>query len=154
VKVDRDERPDVDARYQRAVQAIVQQGGWPLTGFLTPGAELFYGGTYFPPQPLHGRPSFREVLERVVEVWRGERDRVRTQAGALRNLLAPELDQTVPGELSELALADATHRILATADRTHGGFGSQPKFPHPSTIELLLHRWCDTPEPMARAVIH
>jgi len=154
VKVDRDERPDVDARYQRAVQAIAQQGGWPLTGFLTPGAELFYGGTYFPPLTLHGRPSFREVLERVLEVWRSERDRVHAQAGALRELLVAHLDETVPGELGSLALDDAVHRILATADRTHGGFGTQPKFPHPSTVMLLLHRWCDTPEPTVRAVIH
>ena len=154
VKVDRDERPDVDARYQRAVQAIVQQGGWPLTGFLTPGAELFYGGTYFPPHAVHGRPSFREVLERVLEVWRGDRERVQAQAGTLKDLLAAQLDESVPGELSDLALDDATHRILATADRAHGGFGSQPKFPHPSTIQLLLQRWCDNPAATPRAVIH
>ena len=154
VKVDRDERPDVDARYQRAVQAIVQQGGWPLTGFLTPGAELFFGGTYFPPQTQHGRPSFREVLERVLEVWRSERERVQAQAGTLRDLLVAQLDESVPGELSDLALDDATHRILATADRAHGGFGSQPKFPHPSTIQFLLQRWCDSPAATLRAVIH
>ncbi len=154
VKVDRDERPDVDARYQRAVQAIVQQGGWPLTGFLTPRAELFYGGTYFPPQALQGRPSFREVLERVLEVWRAERDRVQAQAEGLRDLLTAQLDESVPGELSDLALDDATHRILATADRAHGGFGGAPKFPHPSTIQFLLHRWCDTSAPTLRAVIH
>jgi uncharacterized protein len=154
VKVDRDERPDVDARYQRAVQAITQQGGWPLTGFLTPDAELFFGGTYFPPRALHGRPSFREVLTRVLDVWRGQRERVHAQARALRDLLGAHLDETVPGELSALALDDATHRILATADRTHGGFGTQPKFPHPSTALLLLHRWCDTPDPTVRSVIH
>jgi hypothetical protein len=154
VKVDRDERPDVDARYQRAVQTITQQGGWPLTGFLTPEAELFFGGTYFPPQPLHGRPSFREVLTRVLDVWRGERPKVQSQARALRELLAAHLDETVPGELSALGLDDATHRILATADRTYGGFGTQPKFPHPSTLSFLLHRWCDTPDSTVRAVIH
>ena len=154
VKVDRDERPDVDARYQRAVQAITQQGGWPLTGFLTPDAELFFGGTYFPPRALHGRPSFREILTRVLDVWRGQRDRVHAQARALRDLLSAHLDETVAGDLSALALDDATHRILATADRTHGGFGTQPKFPHPSTVLFLLHRWCDTPEPTLRSVIH
>jgi uncharacterized protein len=154
VKVDRDERPDVDARYQRAVQAITQQGGWPLTGFLTPDAELFFGGTYFPPRALQGRPSFREVLTRVLDVWRGERERVHKQARALRDLLSAHLDETVAGDLSALALDDAAHRILATADRTHGGFGTQPKFPHPSTVLLLLHRWCDTPDPTVRSVIH
>ena len=154
VKVDRDERPDVDARYQRGVQAIAQQGGWPLTGFLTPEGELFFGGTYFPPEPQQGRPSFREVLTRVLEVWRSERPRVQAQAQALRELLVPHLDETVPGELDALALDDATHRILATVDRTNGGFGTQPKFPHPTTVLFLLHRWCDTPEPTVRAVIH
>src|SRR6266478_2718149 len=130
VKVDRDERPDVDARYQRAVQAIARQGGWPLTGFLTPDAQLFHGGTYF-----------REILERVLAVWRQERGRVRAQAEALRDALAGHLDEAAPGELSDLVLADATHGILATADRAHGGFGSRPKFPHPATVEFLLHRW-------------
>ena len=154
VKVDRDERPDVDARYQRAVQAISRQGGWPLTGFLTPGAELFFGGTYFPTQSLHGRPSFREILERVVAVWRGERGNVLAQAQALRATLAEHLDDAQPGEVSDPVLADAAHRILATADRLHGGFGIRPKFPHPSTVEYLLHRWCDAPEPTLRSVIH
>ncbi|HEY9382164.1 MAG TPA: thioredoxin domain-containing protein [Gemmatimonadales bacterium] len=154
VKVDRDERPDVDARYQRAVQAITRQGGWPLTGFLTPAAELFFGGTYFPPSPQRGQPSFREVLTRILAVWREARDRVESQARALREVLTAELEVAVPGTLSELALDDATHRILATADRTYGGFGSQPKFPHPVTIEFLLHRWCDDPDPTVSAVIH
>ncbi len=154
VKVDRDERPDVDARYQRAVQAITRQGGWPLTGFLTPAAELFFGGTYFPPRAMRGQPSFREVLTRILAVWREERDRVHAQARALREVLTSQLEETVPGTLSPLALDDATHRILATADRTHGGFGNQPKFPHPVTIAFLLHRWCDTPDATVRAVIH
>src|ERR1041385_2915102 len=154
VKVDRDERPDVDARYQRAVQAIARQGGWPLTGFLTPDAQLFHGGTYFPPESAPGRPSFREMLERVLAVWRGERGRVRAQAEALRDALAGNLDEAAPGGISDLVLADATHGILATADRHHGRLGSRPKFPHPATVEFLLHRWCDAPEPTLRAVIH
>jgi uncharacterized protein YyaL (SSP411 family) len=154
VKVDRDERPDVDARYQRAVQAITRQGGWPLTGFLTPEAELFFGGTYFPPRSSRGRPSFREILTRILELWRDERAKVLTQARALRDVLSSHFDETVPGTLDALALDDAAHRILATADRSHGGFGTQPKFPHPATITFLLHRWCDTPEPTVRGVIH
>ena len=153
VKVDRDERPDVDARYQRAVQAITRQGGWPLTGFLTPEAELFFGGTYFPPEPAHGRPSFRQVLERVEEVWRTERASVARQATSLRETLIGYLDETAPGEVTSLALADAGHRILAAADRVHGGFGASPKFPHPATLLFLLHRWCDAPEATLQAVI-
>ncbi|MFW6206081.1 MAG: thioredoxin domain-containing protein, partial [Gemmatimonadota bacterium] len=83
VKVDRDERPDVDARYQRAVQSLIGVGGWPLTAFLTPDGEVFHGGTYFPPEPAHGRPSFRRVLEEVARVWREEQSRVRELAGAV-----------------------------------------------------------------------
>ncbi|HLG04942.1 MAG TPA: DUF255 domain-containing protein, partial [Gemmatimonadales bacterium] len=154
VKVDRDERPDVDARYQRAVQAVARQGGWPLTGFLTPQAELFFGGTYFPPQSAPGRPSLREVLERVLQVWRAEPEKVIAQASSLRQLLSAHLDETAPGETSPLRLRDATHRIIAMADRAHGGFGNAPKFPHPVTVIFLLHRWCETPEPTIRAVIH
>ena len=146
VKVDRDERPDVDARYQRAVQAITRQGGWPLTGFLTTDAELFFGGTYFSPEPAHGRPSFRQILERVVEVWRTERAGVARQAKALSETLGGYLDETAPGEVTGPALADAGHRILAAADRVHGGFGASPKFPHPATLLFLMHRWCDAPE--------
>ena len=154
IKVDRDERPDVDARYQRAVQAVARQGGWPLTGFLTPEAELFFGGTYFPPQALYGRPSFLDVLGRVLEVWRGERDRVTAQALAVRNLLTTGLVESLPGEVTPLVLDDAAHRMLATADRSHGGFGGAPKFPHPATLTFLLHRWCDTPEPTVRSVLY
>jgi uncharacterized protein YyaL (SSP411 family) len=154
VKVDRDERPDVDARYQRAVQAIARQGGWPLTGFLTPDAQLFHGGTYFPPESAPGRPSFRQVLERVLAAWREDRGNLRAQADALRGALAAHLDEAAPGPVSEHVLADAAHGVLATADRAHGGFGMRPKFPHPSTVEFLLHRYCDAPEPTLRAVIH
>lgn len=153
VKVDRDERPEVDTRYQRAVQAITGQGGWPLTGFLTPEGELFFGGTYFPPEPAHGRPSFRQVLERVEDVWRSDRSRVTEQSRVLRDALTRYLDESAPGTLSSPAIADAGHRILATADRIHGGFGREPKFPHPATLLFLLHRWCDAPEPTLRAVI-
>ncbi len=153
VKVDRDERPDVDARYQRGVQAITRQGGWPLTAFLTPGAELFFGGTYFPPEPAEGQASFRQILERVDQVWRTNRPDVDRQAAALREALTAYLDETSPGAATAPVIADAAHRILASADRVHGGFGSQPKFPHPGTLLFLLHRYCDAPEPTVRDVI-
>ncbi|HET9275850.1 MAG TPA: thioredoxin domain-containing protein [Gemmatimonadales bacterium] len=154
VKVDRDERPDVDARYQRAVQAITRQGGWPLTGFLTPDARLFYGGTYFPPEGQAGRPGFREVLERVLEVWRNSRDQVEAQAGSLLSALAQHLDEAAPGEIPPDLLPAATARIVAAADRAHGGFGSRPKFPHASTLAVLLRRWADTGDATLRAVLH
>src|SRR5712692_918778 len=91
VKVDRDERPDVDARYQRAVQALTGQGGWPLTGFLTADGDVFYGGTYFPPDGKYGRPGFRAVLERVREIYRAEKDKVAATARELRGHVAAAL---------------------------------------------------------------
>ncbi len=154
VKVDRDERPDVDTRYQRAVQAVTRQGGWPLTGFLTPEAELFFGGTYFPPVSHPGRPSFREVLDRVLAVWRESRGQVEAQARAVRQVLTESLDEALPGELPEGLLPEATRRIVAAADRACGGFGEQPKFPHASTVALLLRRWADTGDATVRAVLH
>ena len=154
VKVDRDERPDVDTRYQRAVQAVSRQGGWPLTGFLTPQAELFFGGTYFPPVGRTGQPAFRDVLDRVLTVWRESRGQVESQAAALRDVLAQSLDEALPGEVPPDLLPAATARILVAADRAHGGFGRQPKFPHASTVATLLRRWADTGDPTLRAVLH
>ncbi len=144
IKVDRDERPDVDARYQRAVQLLIQQGGWPLTAFLTPDGQVFYGGTYFPPDNRHGRPAFRTVLERVLEAWHERRDQVLGQAAAIRETLDAHLDEAHPGELSSALVSGAVAQMARAFDPVHGGFGSQPKFPHPGAILLLLHRWHDT----------
>ena len=141
VKVDRDERPDVDARYQRAVQAITGQGGWPLTAFLTPDGEVFYGGTYFPPEGKYGRPGFRTVLEQVLDVYRNQRDRVGVQAGALRQLLADHLDEVERGDVTPRLLEAAVDGMSEVFDSRHGGFGTQPKFPHPTAVTLLLHVW-------------
>src|SRR5882724_8509928 len=104
IKVDRDERPDVDARYQRAVQALTRQGRWPLTAFLTPAGEVFYGGTYFPPDGMHGRQGFRTVLESVLEAYRSRREQVQSQADAIRQALVADLDESAPGELSSQVL--------------------------------------------------
>src|SRR5436853_4993734 len=93
IKVDRDERPDVDARYQRAVQALTRQGGWPLTAFLTPAGEVFHGGTYFPPDGKYGRPGFRTVLESVLDAYRTRRNHVQAQADAIRRALVADLDE-------------------------------------------------------------
>ncbi len=153
VKVDRDERPDVDARYQRAVQSFTGQGGWPLTAFLTPAGETFYGGTYFPPDGKFGRPGFRSVLEQVLRVYREQRTQVTTQAAAIRDLIAESLDESGPGEASAALLAGAVRAMERVFDFTHGGFGSAPKFPHPAAIGLLLHRWWDHPEPVVRDMI-
>ena len=152
VKVDRDERPDVDTRYQRAVQAITGQGGWPLTAFLTPDGEVFFGGTYFPPDGKFGRPGFRSVLEQVVQVYAQQRDRVQAQAGALRRALEQHLDESGPGTPSQTLLDQAAKSIAQLFDSKHGGFGTQPKFPHPAALRFLLARWRDGGEAWARDI--
>ena len=140
VKVDRDERPDVDARYQSAVAAITGQGGWPLTVFLTPAGHPYFGGTYIPPDNRYGRPGFPSVLTTLAEVWRTRRDEaLETAASAMA---AIEHNESFSGRGGELSLA-LTDKIAASIhkqfDPRHGGFGAQPKFPHPGALDLLLH---------------
>jgi uncharacterized protein YyaL (SSP411 family) len=144
VKVDRDEMPDVDARYQRAVQSLAGQGGWPLTAFLTPDGEVFHGGTYFPPRDAHGRPSFRRVLREVARVWDEERDRARSVAEAVADRLATVLTgEAAPGELGDEMIGQAVDALAAVFDARHGGFGRSPKFPNVGGLGLLLDRWLD-----------
>ncbi|MBW3553694.1 MAG: thioredoxin domain-containing protein [Gemmatimonadetes bacterium] len=147
VKVDRDERPDVDARYQRAVQAISGQGGWPLTAFLTPAGEVFHGGTYFPPEDAHGRPSFRRVLREVARVWTEERERAERAAGAVGERLAETLTaEAAPGDLDPSLLDHAVEALAEAFDFRHGGFGRAPKFPNPGGLELMLETWRESEE--------
>ena len=153
IKVDRDERPDVDARYQRAVQALTQQGGWPLTAFLTPKGEVFFGGTYFPPDGRYGRPGFRSVLGSVLEAYRSRPDQVQAQAQAISRVIAENLDEGAPGEPSPDMLEGAVAQMTRIFDPVNGGFGSQPKFPHPGALTLLLHRWYDQPSETVRNII-
>ena len=139
VKVDRDERPDVDSRYQAAVSAISGQGGWPLTAFLTPDGRPYFGGTYFPPGDRYGRPGFGRVLETMAQVWRDRRDEALESASSV--MAAIEQNESFSGRDGELTLA-LVDKIAAAAlkqfDPRNGGFGSQPKFPHPSVLDLLL----------------
>jgi len=153
VKVNREERPDVDARYQRAVQALTRQGGWPLTAFLTSEGQVFYGGTYFPPDGKYGRPGLRTVLSGVLDAWRSRRDQIETQAAAIRHAIDRPHDDATPGPLDPTLLDRAVRSILEIADPVNGGFGGQPKFPHPGAIQLLLARWWDDPKPELRAAI-
>jgi uncharacterized protein YyaL (SSP411 family) len=153
IKVDRDERPDVDARYQRAVQALTRQGGWPLTAFLTPAGEVFYGGTYFPPDGAHGRPGFRAVLESVLEAYRSRRGQVESQAEAVRRVVGEDLNETAPGDASLATLDDAIAGMARAFDPVNGGFGRAPKFPHPGAMTLLLHRLWDSPDDPARDIL-
>ena len=153
IKVDRDERPDVDARYQRAVQTLTQQGGWPLTAFLNPKGEVFFGGTYFPPDGQYGRPGFRSVLASVLDAYRARPDQVQAQAQAIRRVLEEHLDESAPGEVGPATLDAAVDQMVRVFDPVNGGFGSQPKFPHPGALTLLLHRWYDQPSEQIRTII-
>ncbi|MFF4841829.1 thioredoxin domain-containing protein [Streptomyces collinus] len=145
VKVDREERPDVDAVYMEAVQAATGQGGWPMTVFLTPDAEPFYFGTYFPPEPRHGMPSFRQVLEGVRHAWDERRDEVGEVAGKIvRDLAQREIAfQTaqVPGEQET---AQALLGLTREYDHQRGGFGGAPKFPPSMVLEFLLRHHART----------
>ncbi|WP_268220643.1 thioredoxin domain-containing protein [Streptomyces sp. EMB24] len=145
VKVDREERPDVDAVYMEAVQAATGQGGWPMTVFLTPDAEPFYFGTYFPPAPRHGMPSFRQVLEGVRQAWQERRDEVGEVAGKItRDLAGRELSvggDEMPGEQE---LAQALLGLTREYDPQRGGFGGAPKFPPSMVIEFLLRHHART----------
>jgi uncharacterized protein YyaL (SSP411 family) len=143
IKVDRDERPDVDARYQRAVQALSGVGGWPLTAFLTPGGEVFYGGTYFPPQPLPGRHSFRQALTSILKIWSEQRDRVTTQAAAITKVVRESLDEHAPADPTEALLLQAEAILERNFEPTYGGWGRGPKFPHPAALTFLISRWAD-----------
>ena len=142
IKVDRDERPDIDSRYQVAVQAISGQGGWPLTAFLTPDGKPFYGGTYFPPHDHYGRPSFRRVLTTIADAYREKNGDVLEQAGLVENAIAhSESFDGKSGEFSAAAVQEIVDAALRMFDETNGGFGSAPKFPHPSIIELLIDQY-------------
>ncbi len=156
IKVDREERPDVDGLYMRAVQALTGRGGWPLTAFLTPEGEPFYGGTYFPPEPRHGMPAFRQVLDAVAGAWRNRREEVLENAAGLADMLRRAAIETVPAEEgagdppADGALTDGAFRALARRfDPDHGGFGSAPKFPQPTTLEFLLAHGAAADEPAA-----
>lgn len=147
VKVDRDERPDVDSRYQSAISAISGQGGWPLTGFLLPDGRPFYGGTYFPPVDQQGRPSFRRVLLAVAEAYRNKHEELLKTADALADAVAKaEVFSGAHGKL-DLAVVDAQISAMTQQfDVRHGGFGRAPKFPHPSAVDMLLERYRQTGE--------
>ena len=141
VKVDREERPDVDAVYMDAVVALTGQGGWPLTVFLTPGGEPFFGGTYFPPEPRHGLPSFRQVLRAVADAYRERPEDVAAQAGALVDALRRSAETEPSREpLTEALLAEAEYGLVSQLDPRWGGFGHAPKFPPTSVLEFLLRR--------------
>jgi uncharacterized protein len=141
IKVDREERPDVDAICMEACQAITGHGGWPLNAFLTPEQAPFYAGTYFPPESRHGLPSWRMVLDAIADAWHNKRDQIVSQGAQFVETLGAtaRLDPS-PEAIEQQGLTDALSTLAATYDRVNGGFGRAPKFPPASTIELLLSR--------------
>ncbi len=154
IKVDREERPDVDAVYMEAVQAMTGHGGWPLTVFLTPDGQPFYGGTYFPPEPRGGLPAFHELLAAVAAAWRSRRHDVLASAAGLTEALRQAVPQPTGDERSGPELLDrAVVGLMGRADHQHGGFGSAPKFPQASSLSFLLGRHVRTARSDLLAVV-
>jgi hypothetical protein len=142
VKVDRDERPDIDSRYQAAVSAVSGQGGWPLTAFLTPDGKPFYGGTYFPPNDGYGRPSFKRVLLSIASAYKEKNGDVVEQAKMVESAIAQsESFAGRSGRVSGSIIAAIEKSAFSMFDPQHGGFGQAPKFPHPSALDLLIERY-------------
>jgi uncharacterized protein YyaL (SSP411 family) len=142
VKVDRDERPDIDSRYQAAVSAISGQGGWPLTAFLTPDGKPFYGGTYFPPNDQYGRPSFKRVLVAISDAYHEKNGEVVEQAKMVESALSQsESFAGRSGEFSPGLIDAIVKSVLGMFDPSNGGFGSAPKFPHPAALDLLIDQY-------------
>ena len=161
IKVDREERPDLDGIYMQAVQAMTGQGGWPMTVFLTPSGEPFYGGTYFPPEDRHGLPGFRRILLSVSEAWRAKRDDVRRAADSVLEMYAAAEATTgerraAPGEAGGVTadtIQQAYRDIARRFEPMAGGFGGAPKFPQAMAHDFLLRRWARTGDERALHIV-
>ena len=139
IKVDREERPDLDGIYMDAVQSMTGQGGWPLSAFLTPDGRPFFAGTYFPKDPAHGMPSFRQVLEAIAEAWRDRREAIERQGGRIVEAISRAASMNASQEpLTDEISANAFAELGKAFDERWGGFGGAPKFPQPMTMEFLL----------------
>ncbi len=153
IKVDREERPDLDQVYQHALALMGEQGGWPLTMFLTPDGEPFWGGTYFPPEQRWGRPGFRQVLEAISQAYRSKSEDVGKNVGVLREALQ-RLGQPQPGgAISRRQLDPVAERLLRETDQINGGIGTAPKFPQCGIFELLWRAWKRTRQPPFRDAV-
>lgn len=142
IKVDREERPDIDQIYMTAVQAMTGHGGWPLTVFLTPDGVPFYGGTYFPKEARHGMPAFRDVLLAVAEAWRSRRQEILAGTSRVREFLEQQVRAIAPRDQLDVdILRRAARLLLQSYDPVNGGFGQAPKFPQPVNLEFLLRAY-------------
>lgn len=154
VKVDREERPDIDHLYMSALHALGEQGGWPLTMFLTPDGDPFWGGTYFPPAPRWGKPGFRQVLEGVADAWRGQKDAVTKNTAALRGALAAMAAER-PGALPDAAMLDAVaQRLMRGVDPVQGGMRGAPKFPNPPIFHFIWQNSFRSGDMFERESVH
>ncbi len=152
VKVDRDERPDIDSRYQAAVGALTGQGGWPLTAFLTPDGKPFYGGTYFPPADAYGRPSFKRVLLSIAEAYRDKHGEVLEQAKMVESAISrAESFSGGGGKVSATVIDAIAESARKMFDEVNGGFGAAPKFPHPAALDLVMDQYVRTGSSKDRA---
>ncbi|MCS7083744.1 MAG: thioredoxin domain-containing protein [Aquificaceae bacterium] len=153
IKVDRDERPDIDRRYQEVVFALTGSGGWPLTAFLTPDGEAFFGGTYFPPEDRYGRIGFKNLLLRISELWKGDRHRVLSSAKSISESLRSHSLQNYKDNVGYELLSAGISATLTSIDYNFGGLGSAPKFHHAKAFELLIYHYYFSPsEPLKRAI--
>jgi uncharacterized protein len=154
VKVDREERPDVDSVYMNAVQVMTGSGGWPMTVFLTPDGKPFYGGTYFPPEDRYGRPGFRRIMESLHEAWTNRREDVLESAGDLTKHLGGMETLRASSEPADVAVLEAAFAVMTrNFDATWGGFGQAPKFPNPGGLEWLLNYHQRTGDASALAML-
>ncbi len=153
VKVDRDERPDIDSRYQVAVSSISGQGGWPLTAFLTPDGKPFYGGTYFPPNEQYGRPSFKRVLLAISDAYHEKNGEVAEQAKMVESAISQaESFSGKSAAFSPSVIDEIVQSAVRMFDPSHGGFGSAPKFPHPATLDLVIDQYARSGDEQLRNV--
>ncbi len=142
IKVDREERPDIDSIYMSAVQALTKHGGWPMTVFMTPDGAPFYGGTYFPPVPAHGMPSFQQLLLTLADAYENRRDEVLQSAESVRDYLKAATSAAIPQSTLGPELLDAAAKsLMSQIDRRFGGFGGAPKFPQTMNLEVLLRHY-------------
>ncbi len=152
VKVDREERPDIDSIYMQAVQAMTGHGGWPMTMFLTPDGTPFYGGTYFPKEDRHGLPSFKRILTSVADAYASNSEAVVKTTESVREMYAASIPTSAPGGLGREILDRAVVSLATSYDARHAGFGDAPKFPPTMALEFLLSRWARTGNDSALAM--
>jgi len=153
IKVDREQRPDIDEIYMKAVQVMIGSGGWPLSVFLTPDGKPFYGGTYFPPKDAHGRPGFERVLLSIADAWKKRRQVLVDSAGKLSEFLVSPAAPTEKEKLSPEMLKGAFDYFRDIFDGTNGGFGLAPKFPQPTNLSMLLCYWYSTGDEQALQMV-